>query len=984
MGGWQDAPIVGPARAPAWQSAPVVNAAPPKPVDPDAAYREAISSPMPPPVPGYPAPTLPPKPEGFDARNPNYNWSTPPEPTAAQQFGRGLQLGAQGVGAGIADTVALPVDLPAMAGNAGLSLADMLAEHFGGNLDFRLGQPGGMSGQIRDTAAQGVDSLFGAGTIIPPEQMSPSEKVGYEANRFGANALTTGGLLAEAAPAMNGALPSLTAPYQAAGSTARTLAGDTMAGVGSGAVTGAYHEYVPQYVQDKLGPVGDVIAGITGGIGGAGLLKAGERATATGSHSIAKRRAMPTDIAPLDPVTQVPISRKDFSTAAAMLQDQAYSPATAGDQISAYLAQIGDGPSPTLGPLSADPGLLSAERKARARNPQEFIARDQAVMDSVSQKVGSVRPEGGNPEAPRPLAEQIDLLKTGTANDAVVGVQARKSAAELEQEKLAADVKAGRSLDQSSADLHQSVVGDTFLPDRATKNTLYDSASADPNVVVKTDSARAAAEAVAAQENALNPALRDQPSASIADAFTRPKSAPATGSEIAAPGAIEPPVTRTLAEVLADRQALSRIESESRAQGNFGRADTARGIKGGINADVRAAAESGVPGTEKLGAADAFYRSEFAPAYREGAVSPDFFKSVDRADKANPVLPEKTAGKFLTAGPTSRAAAEDLARIIERTPDPKATTAAATDYVLADAVKSGVIRDGKISETALSAFMANREGMFSQIPEIKARFDDLLTKARNGNAGVSKLTGELDSALKTQGITERDVNTGVLKVITGSEPSKAVASVFAQPDSVKAMREAVSAFKGNPQAAEGWKAAVGDWLREKVSAASKAGVSSDEMASSLPAMRRAFEQNRKALAEVFTPEEMSTLEQAQARLEVLSKRGTQASSGSATAENVGRDVFHKALYAFAGFTGTVRTFTKGAIAGNAAQHRIKLIADQFPDTNAAAKALIDRAWLDPKLAKHLLDFPTTDAQVYAWSKRLNQLLNLNQAGNGND
>ena len=71
-----------------------------------------------------------------------------------------------------------------------------------------------------------------------------------------------------------------------------------------------------------------------------------------------------------------------------------------------------------------------------------------------------------------------------------------------------------------------------------------------------------------------------------------------------------------------------------------------------------------------------------------------------------------------------------------------------------------------------------------------------------------------------------------------------------------------------------------------------------------------------------------------------------------------------------------------AIAGNAAQHRIKLIADQFPDTNAAAKALLDRAWTDPKLAQHLLDFPTTDAQVYEWSKTLNRMLNLNRAGQG--
>lgn len=341
-------------------------------------------------------------------------------------------------------------------------------------------------------------------------------------------------------------------------------------------------------------------------------------------------------------------------------------------------------------------------------------------------------------------------------------------------------------------------------------------------------------------------------------------------------------------------------------------------------------------------------------------------------------MPEATAGKFLVGGPTSRAAAEDLSRIIARSPDPTAAKAAATDYVLADAVRSGVIQDGRISETRLAAFIANREGMFGQVPEIKGRFDDLLKRVRSGTASANRLAADLAAAKDRLKITERDIDNGVLRTIVGSEPRKAVAAVFASRDSVAAMREAVRAFRGDPRAREGWKAAVAEWLQESVASASKAGVSGDEIAADLAAMRRAFDQNERALAEVFTSDEMSALRQAQKRLEILSRRGTQGVVGAPASDDLSG--IRGVLTAFAKPAGTALTFAKNAITAGMVERRIRLIAEQFPDGNAAAKAIIDRAWTDPQLAQHLLNFPTSDAQVYDWSKKLNRLLVLSNAG----
>ena len=171
---------------------------------------------------------------------------------------------------------------------------------------------------------------------------------------------------------------------------------------------------------------------------------------------------------------------------------------------------------------------------------------------------------------------------------------------------------------------------------------------------------------------------------------------------------------------------------------------------------------------------------------------------------------------------------------------------------------------------------------------------------------------------------------------------------------------------------------MADHLYRKVTTASKAASSNGFDTVSLAKARQVFEDNRAALAEVFSPEEMQRLQQAQKRLEILSKRGTQANVGSATAENAAGGL-QAVIAAFAEPVGTITTFTRGALMGGSYARRTRLIAEQFPDANAAARTILDRVRFDPVLAKHLMDFPTSDAQVYTWSKKLNRLLVLGGA-----
>ena len=982
--GWQDAPIVAPAAGkPRWQSTPVIGATPApsrQPVADPAAEAQRLygidreyeaRAITPPPIDG-PAPAQPGLPAGYWDRN---RKGASPQ-SAGEQTLRSLRLGTQDVGRGVAGLVGLPGDIANIGFDTSMSLADMIAGWLGGDLpDVR--SPVAGSNDISQATAGAVDAVLGEGAVIPWSDRSQDERVLGRAVELGAESAIGSGLISQG----RNVLPrTLTAPFEAAGSDARVLAGDTAAGVGSGAVMQSWREYAPDWLQ---GPIADIVSGLAGGLGGAKLANVGEGA-ARGVRGVPDRfTAMPENVIPRDPETMLPVMRDDYARASALLQEKAFDPKVAADEITAYLDAAGPGANPTSALITGDPGLISTERQLRVGDAApDFIAADQAAMGTISDRVRATRPEGADPEAPRPVAAQSIEAQLAAARQPVDQAQRAVTEQDLILEDIVTALTGGRSSDQASRDLDRAIVEQTYLPDRATKNTLYDAAAANPDTVVRTENVRRTADEMLQRNLGLNPALRDPKATGLAEAFTFPQdgAVPPTGQTLPSAEPPLPPVTRTLKEAMRDRQALSTIESEARAQGNFGRADTARGLKSGVNADVRTAAESGVPGTEALAAADKNYREDFAPTYREGYAAPDFFREIDRDPFRNATPPEMTAGRFLVGGPASRAAAEDVAAIIARTPDPASATASATDYVLSDAVRAGVVRDGRVNEQALAKFMAAREGMFSQIPEIGTRFNDLLQRTQQGNADASALAAELDRTAKNLNLTERQVNEGALKLIAESEPRKAVGRVFAQPDSVAAMREATTTFSADPAAAAGWKAAVSDWLIDHVSTASKAGVAREDVTVTLAKLDRVLRSNEKALAEVFDPNEMNLLKQAQTRLEVLSKRGTQASSGSATAENLRG--LRGVVTALANPAGIVTMMTRGALMAGSVERRIKTVAAMFPDADAAANILILRAATDPRIMEHMLRFPTTDAQVYTWSAKLNELLVGGEAGSG--
>jgi hypothetical protein len=264
-----------------------------------------------------------------------------------------------------------------------------------------------------------------------------------------------------------------------------------------------YDEYASDEIKDAVGPFGQILAGLFGGVGGATVAGAAERGGRAAARTLDPRRTMPEDMIARDPETMLPISRRNFANAAALMRSGFPSDLEAErarQALTEYLAEIGSdgavgpGPHPTTALITDDPMMLARERRARSANSVPFIAADRAVMNDVSEKVRSVRPEAGDPAAAMGLAEAIAPSRRQGAAANVRSARDDLSTVDRSRQDLAATLATGRSPDQASRELDRAIVAETYVPERSRKNDLYETAARDPEAIVSTDEVRQTAQ----------------------------------------------------------------------------------------------------------------------------------------------------------------------------------------------------------------------------------------------------------------------------------------------------------------------------------------------------------------------------------------------------------------------------------------------------------------------------------------------------------
>lgn len=886
---------------------------------------------------------------------------------------RDFTVGAQGVGKGLTDIVTGIPDLVAGAQNA---VTGGINRVFDTNIPYAI--PASKLVEKATSVLPGVD----------PATMSRSEKLFYDVNRFGTQAVGTGAMLAQRAPQVAEAvvpsetflgrvLDHMARPYTEA--PARTLVGDTIGGMGAGVAVNAADNFVPEHAvvgDTRPKAIANALAPVVGAVGANSLQGTVEGLAGLIKSLAGKSFGSASAPIPLNPSTKAPYSTADVDRAAAKLQAAATgSPRALAQDIrenatalsrptEAGAEPLQSSAMPTSGLLSGDPGLIAAEQGARLKSAPDFIKRDQNVKTAAAERVEALRDPEADLGSVMRRAAQAREERMGAAESDVL----QKQDATLSVDRIRADqgepfgtLANSEAKANASRRLDQALVDQTYIPARTGKNEMFDTAPG-RHEELPADDVFGAIDRIRAGANNLAPGTLPNDFMQRLDAL-RPRIDPETGANMGGPGTANGGDLADLRKFIAPA-----IESAQRT-GNFDLADNLQALRRAVNRTIEEA-----PG---YAAANENY-GQFAERFRpepNDAMS-KFTKAIDRGGQnadgelnrgATP--PGETAGRFLNSAEN----AATLPRALQGSPAMTAAETALRDYYRSSFATSALNADGTINPIRASAWANSHADIMSQFPAIRSEFDNIVAQARRGEQLSAQAKADLQAARNARNATEAEVDRSAIGTLLREDPRDVGQKLLGgKYDAGTKLDEINALIKNDPQAVRGWKAAVSEVLADKVQGTRQIG---ETLEVQFARLAREFKDNEALLAKTFTPEEMNNLRQAHKILSYFKEAEKRATVGSDTAEKLNIPGWAQLA---------VRHF-KGDLAGGGLIKRFKLLIEMLPSSRQNAHEIIHMAWFDPNIAAYLLERPVKNPNVPAYNidlRRLTAAANASREGQG--
>lgn len=471
--------------------------------------------------------------------------------------------------------------------------------------------------------------------------------------------------------------------------------------------------------------------------------------------------------------------------------------------------------------------------------------------------------------------------------------------------------------------------------------------------------------------------------------------------------------TMSFADMNRMRPALSAAEQRAQDAGQYTLADHLRALKDEITAAGERLARSGTPAGDRAAAALDNFQERVVPNFRRGAGGA-FDTDIKRDRTGVATRPSDTAERFLTRPED----AQDLMRIGALRGTQGELAARAREWLFDRLVSTGVARNGAIDPARLTRWRNINDALLGEIPGLRDEVNGMVGLARRGaaqsadsqaaltaaeqratrefrleenrardmargaetgaraaartaadraNLTYQSVESESRAATRAADAQARQVDEGIrqgpLGVVERREPRQAVEAVLGSGAPARNMRGLVAEIGSDPKAVAGLKNAVANHLMNRVTTAL-----GDRMGQRA---KKVFDQNREALAEVYTPEEMNRLQRAQKLVEPLDNLKVQATSGSATAERATNskwlpwEVIAKLRYGMLKGGGMIANAKKavGALKG---------------DTLDAVERIQLMATFDPEVAQYLLTMKTAPPSSPGYNKALQGLLRKNE------
>jgi hypothetical protein len=791
--------------------------------------------------------------------------------------------------------------------------------------------------------------------VADREDYDASQRLLGNVTTLGSEALTGGaGLAAKAkniAPIVEGAgskaaelFGQVVKPYTSRPNT--QVMQDTAAGVGAGGGLTVGEEF-------DLGPIGTLFTTLLGGAGGIGAAKTAE---STGRMINANRSTMLPD--------GTEVKKQTLSDASQIAGDVVTDRKSALENIDQSIAdsdELGLA-NPTLGPASGDVGLSMLEVKQRTKNPQPFAEQDQKIRTGVANKFGEFSNPDADVTAPQRASSQLIDQELGQKQAQVNDLTSQRDMTEQQLTDLqrqgqdvVAPIQARRGAEgRASSQLNEQL--STALDDRTKlKNTKFDEAA--DGAFVEAKSLASLVDEVNAQAPKLAPDARlpDYIMAGIKKFIPQP-------------GTLEGPNSTAgmipADEVLKLRQYLNTEIQSLKQKGDFTKADTLQAFKSRINETIEA--------DPQFKEANDFYKTEYAPffATKYGKKYRDTVQRGQGIDKSDV---DNIASIFMK----TKSAKDDLDNLRKIAPDQQAFDGAQEMYF--DAM---LARKGNLTPKVVQNFLADNSDILSPalVEKYKKVNQELLGNVKAQDATVQSIK-DLGKQIRQAEVdlfkTERDLTSGPLGKMARYDSDRYVADIMGAKDRNKQIAEIKQKIGNDKEAMDGFKEATVRWMQKKIKGtdASATDIPDTDLAGRpilYSKLTKTLDDNRDALSEIFSPEEMNTLTRMQ---RVMSRQGNlsrRATSGSDTAE--------KLTQAEQQVMDVVEASVKlkfGMLTGGGIFRSVKLLKKAiFGESGRAVRAdeLLTRMAFDPKVAKHVLEAEPLQLENGKWLSELNQLL----------
>ena len=579
-----------------------------------------------------------------------------------------------------------------------------------------------------------------------------------------------------------------------------------------------------------------------------------------------------------------PTNRMVEDALSATLYKQSLDPQAAIRNIREGLQQH-PGFRPTAGTLSQDPGLIAAEKGAAAQSQfaessARLMERKQLNMGHISDELERVTQQrGGDPEEARKFFfEYLDKVLEGKTNAYEEAGKALKAVDEEVESTIKGFARDAQLEPRISELLNETVTGELKRV-TSIKNQLYGAIDPGRTVEIPKDRLRAAFRELIKKKGPL-----DSAPSKISGSFK------ARISASLRKGTKEKPTKiltfgdlQDLRPDLSDAIAIARAENQGDVVKRLVK------FKEAVEAESEYLALSGGEGSLAAAKANAFYRNEYVPRFKE-YVGDNFRKAIR---KGRPIPPTDVAGKFLVTRNGTKEASEQLRLILKESPNRKAAEVAAEDYIvgiLAEQLKG--VDTSRQATRIVDKFLGTKEvrdtlRYFPQAKEKVRMFRRGLDVKKEAQTALGQ---RVETAKQFLSFTQKEIKMNAAKWFVDSEPTKAMRRVLDSANPERAMDSLLTLASKDPSgnAKKGLRVALDNLLESPVERGGVRG-SQEILGKNFEVygskIRNLFDYppTRKAIAKLYNPGEMQIVKSLHEKIKIMNRINLQVTAGSPTA-----------------------------------------------------------------------------------------------------